>query len=106
MAQTKAGEQIEDGNLHKHPVLGVPSILRISPEPVKLELGRKKQITRGKERDRRTARQLTLGSTWDPEAWVYIWVFNLDNCVLSLYAKEAWSVGLCSGFCSLLTPYY
>lgn len=97
MAQTKAREQIEDRNLQKHPVLSVPWILRISPEAVKLELGRKKQITRGKERDGQTARQLTLGSTWNPEAWVYIWVFNLDNCVLPLYAKEPWSVGLSSG---------
>ena len=53
MAQTKAGEQMEDPNLQKHPVLSIPWILRISPEAVKLALGRKKQITGGKERDRR-----------------------------------------------------
>lgn len=50
MAPTKAGEQMEDRNLQKHAVLSVPWILRISPEAVKLALGRKKQITGGKER--------------------------------------------------------
>lgn len=61
MAQTKAGEQIEDRNLQKQPVLSVLWILRMSPEAVELQLGRKKQITRGKERDRQTDSQAAHG---------------------------------------------